>query len=243
MHKEVIGQHEFTFAKSDANDASLEDIYRLRYQVYCKECNFLRAEDYPDGMEKDKYDPYSVHFVASDQNGAIGTSRLILYSELGFPLEEHCNGNLLVDKKTLPRHNAVEVSRLVISKEYRKRKDDGLYYGPDYVDNQRSEAEHMMKRIRPMAFGMYREMYQESKRRGITHWFAVMEKSLYLLLRMHNFVFHPIGKEFDYYGPVMPYLADIREMERTVHEKSPQLWAYFTEGLDPNLILSSHLAN
>ena len=137
----------------------------------------------------------------------------------------------------MPRNKAAEVSRLVISKVYRRRKNDGLYYGPDYQDaaSRQEEAQELIKRLRPMAFGLYREMYQESKKRGIKLWYACMEKSLYLLLRMHNFVFKPIGREFDFYGPVTPYLADLNEIEQLVSQKSPQLYEYFLAGLEPQL--------
>ncbi len=232
MHKEMLGKTEFTFMRADSPEM-LGEVFGLRYQVYCNECNFLDAKDYPDRTEKDKYDPYSLHFVAKDSYGLIGTSRLILNSPLGFPLEEHCASTLTVDKDSLPKEDVAEISRLVISKKYRRRSGDGLYYTPDYNDNpDSSPAEDLIKRIRPMAFGIYREMYQESKQRKIAHWYAVMERSLYVLLRMHGFVFRPIGDEVDFYGPVKPYLGNIEEMEREVYKRFPNLFKYFMDGLD-----------
>lgn len=232
MHKEMIGQTEFTFRMVDAPDL-LQEIFRLRFQVYCRECNFIKEDDYPEGIEKDKFDTHSMQFVAEDQEGIIGTSRLIMDSELGFPLEEHCT-KLNIKKDALPRQNLAEISRLVISKLYRRRKNDGMYYTPEYDDNvKNTDLINIAKRVRPMAFGMYREMYQESKRRGIKYWYAVMEKSLFVLLRMHGFIFEPIGEEVDYYGPVTPYLANIEEMEKSVHQKFPNLFKYFLDGLQP----------
>ncbi len=241
MHKELIGQTEFTFRKVESTE-SLEDIYRLRYQVYCKECFFLKEQDYPDGLEQDKYDTYSSHFLAADTQGPIGTARLIFDSPLGFPFEEHCAGSLTINPATLNRKKLAEVSRLVISKEYRRRRGDGLYYTAD-ADNPGSTQTAVQtkqtldigaaKRIRPMAFGLYREMYQESKRLGITHWVAVMEMSLRMLLRMHNFIFYEIGPEVDYYGPVKPYIGEIAEIERGLNSKMPALYNYFLDGLEP----------
>jgi len=237
MHKETISQTDFTFKIIDSQEL-LEEVFQLRYQVYCKECNFIKEEDYPQRRESDKYDPYSLHFVAEDSEGIIGTARLVLNSELGFPLEEHCGGNLFIKRDSLPREKIAEVSRLVISKAYRRRKADGLYYTPDYNESPKiSDAQILVTRIRPMAFGIYREMYQESKRRGIAYWYAVMEKSLYLLLRMHGFIFEPIGEEIDYYGPVRPYLGTIKEIEKTVSEKSPKLLQYFLDGLEPEYLI------
>jgi len=83
----------------------------------------------------------------------------------------------------------------------------------------------------PVTFGLYREMYQESKRLGITHWIALMEKSLWRLLSSHGFVFNQIGEEVDCYGPVFPYLADIAKIEQELRKKDPDLYEYFTQGL------------
>ena len=96
MHKEIIGQTEFTFRLADS-EALRKKIYHLRYLVYSRECGFIKEEDYPDEMEHDKYDPYSLQFVAEDYNGVIGTIRLILDNPAGFPLEECCRNKLNFD--------------------------------------------------------------------------------------------------------------------------------------------------
>jgi len=233
MHTDTIGNSKFTFQLAETPQL-LEEVYRLRYQVYCHECNFLKPEDYPEGKEKDEYDEHSLHFIASDEEGPIGTMRLILNSALGFPLEAHCNGALQIDKKSLPRNNLAEISRLVISKLYRRRKDDGLYYSPDLNEKTvLSPSEVILKRIRPMAFGLYREIYQESRRRDIKLWYALMEKPLWILLRMHCFVFTPVGTEINVYGPVTPYLGKIEDIEKQVSKRFPQLFEYFLQGLEP----------
>lgn len=232
MHKELIGDTEFIFRRVEEEDF-LNHLFRLRFQVYCKECNFIKEEDYPEGIEKDKYDPHSLHFVAQNQQGPIGTARLVMHSPLGFPIEEHCADILVPKKLALPRQNLAEISRLVISKDYRRRREDGMYYSVHCECGHEASAQDLIRRIRPMTFGIYREMYQESKRRNITHWCALMERPLYLLLRMHGFVFQCIGEEIDFYGPVRPYLGSIEEMERAVFHKIPKMIDYFLDGLEP----------
>lgn len=234
MHKEIIGRSLFNFSKANTPEL-LEEVFRLRYKVYCFECNFLNPADYPQEKEKDKYDPSSVHFFASDDLGIIGTARIILNSKEGFPLESHCKNNLTIDKKLLPDpKKTAEVSRLVISKEYRKRKEDGNYYSPEYQDSPNSDSEQEnLKRLKPMAFGLYRELYQECKRRNITHLYALMEKSLFFLLHLHGFSFKPIGEEIDVYGPVKPYLGNIEEIEKNIQNKYPNLFNYLMAGLEP----------
>ena len=230
---ELIGQSKLVFKRAD-HPEELDEIFRLRYQVYCNESHFLRPEEYPEGKESDKFDQNAIFFTASDQYGMIGAVRLVRDSPNGFPFEGHCCGKLHIDIKDIPRKEAVEVSRLVISKRYRRRRADGLRYAPDFDDGAAgSDLENMTKRVRPMAFGLYREMYHESKRSGITHWFALMEKPLSFLLRMHGFTFNPIGEEIDLYGMVAPYMAEVEEVERSVYKKSPKFTKdYFMQGLE-----------
>ncbi len=233
MNKDTIGKTDFTFLLVSKPE-ELAKLFHLRYQVYCNECGFLKPEDYPSGLENDRYDPHSLQFAIYDTHGMIGGVRLILDSILGFPLEEHCGSTLDFDINSLPRNSTAEISRLVISKEYRRRKGDNLYYGPDFKDKSRPESRaDSSMRVRPMVFGLYRELYQESKRRGITHWYALMEESLWILLKVHGFIFRPIGKEIDFYGPVRPYLASIEEIEQSVCEKYPEFFQeFFLQGLE-----------
>jgi N-acyl amino acid synthase of PEP-CTERM/exosortase system len=234
MHKEIIGQTQFNFSKANTSE-HLDEIFRLRYKVYCHECKFLDPQKYPQEKEEDKYDPNSVHFFASDDIGIIGTARIILNSKEGFPLESHCKNKLAIKKELLPDpKSTAEISRLVISKEYRRRQEDGSYYSPDYNDvAQTNNEQEQLKRLKPMAFGLYRELYQECKRRNISHLYALMEKSLFFLLYLHGFAFKPIGEEIDVYGPVKPYLGSVEEIEKNIHHKYPNLFNYLIDGLEP----------
>jgi N-acyl amino acid synthase of PEP-CTERM/exosortase system len=228
-------EEKFTFRKIESKEDLLE-AFKLRFQVYCKECNFIKEEDCSSGYETDEFDEHSAHFGAFDQqNFLVGGVRLILPSCNKFPIESHCK-ELSIDYNATPREQCAEISRLTISKLFRRRANDGLYYEPQ-VEDQTVEDKGMyfMRRVRPMAFGLYRAMYQESKRIGINHWFAVMEPKLWMLLKIHGFVFRPIGPEVDFYGMVTPYMVSFPELENNVYSKFPQFFTYFMEGLEPEL--------
>ncbi len=225
----------FVFKKIESPEL-LEEVYKLRYQVYCKEANFIKEEDYPQKSESDEFDKHSVHFGAfNPDNLLVGTVRLILPVVEKFPIEEHCS-ILNFDRESIKRSESVEISRLTISKQLRRRNFDGLYYEPHVQDKSVEDRNTLfMRRVRPMAFGLYRAIYQECKRTGIKHWFALMERTLWLLLKIHGFVFEPIGPEVDFYGMVTPYVSTISEIEKNVHEKFPQFYEYFMKGLEPDL--------
>ena len=227
-------QEPFIFKKVRLEDKELmEEVFRLRYQVYALECNFIKPEDYPDRKESDHLDSQSVHFVAINKdNDVIGTLRMILLGEHPLPIQEHCP--YLEAGKGLQSGTYAEISRLVISKNLRRRKNDELYYEPQVEDVNGRDAQNreFMRRAKPMAFGIYRELYQESKRRGITQWYSLMEKSLWLLLRLHGFKFEAIGDELDIYGPVRPYIGKIPIIEQEVYYRFQKFYSYFMENLE-----------
>lgn len=247
MHKETIGKTEFTFRIAETAKL-LDEVLRLRYQVYCEECKFIKEEHLVDNKEQDKYDEFAVHFLAQDKYGIIGAVRLIFDSPAGFPVEEHYKEELSFNKDSISRSKIAEISRLVITKDYRRRRDDGLYYTPELnekTENDMASPNNPFRRIRTMTFGLYREVYQESKRRGLTHWLAIMAKPLWVLLSTNGFTFEPIGKEFEYFGMVKPYLGTIEAMEKNFSQKYPEFFVkYFLDGLEPEfrpkLALASH---
>ena len=97
----------------------LEQSYRLRYRVYCLQRHFLRAEDYPLGLEHDRFDRYSVHVGVLDPAGDLcGTARLVPMRGRGceLPLFRHCT---VLDHHTELQDSAnsiVEISRLAIGR-------------------------------------------------------------------------------------------------------------------------------
>ena len=232
----------FDFMALD-NTTYLSGSYALRYDVYCQEQNFLDASNYPDGLEIDEFDKTSLHVGSVNRSGVlVGTLRLVKSSPLSFPFMENCEifdeYKHLCDPENPDIVKAAELSRLAVSKTYRRRKGDGLYGLVSQPDNPSEEDEARIFRSRrpEIVLGLYKAMYQQSKRQGINIWFAAMEKTLLRLLSRFRFTFTPIGPEVDYYGPVTPYFADIEAIERQVFENMPELFAEFVDGLEPEFI-------
>lgn len=201
----------FTFKLVDSSELQ-EEIYRLRFEIYVKENDFISCEDCQDGRENDKFDDYSIHIAAIDKKGVLaGAVRLVLDSEHGFPLEKYCHYPLFGKHKEANRKNIAEISRLVIRKERRI----GQWNQPYHVvitEKSKGTAKESRCTISPILFGLYSVAYQESRRRGITHWCAAMEDSLYNLVDTHGFIFHALGGPIDYYGRVVPYLGALKEI-------------------------------
>jgi N-acyl amino acid synthase of PEP-CTERM/exosortase system len=178
----------------------LEEVFRLRYQVYCRERHFINADDHLKGCEQDEFDAYAVHFGAFEAGELVGAVRLIAPTCERFPVEIRCP-----DLKwgAYRRYDCAEISRLTISKEYRRR-----LVGPGDGD-----AAFLIRKVSPMTLGLCQIMYAECRELGIDRCLALMECPLALLLRMHGFFFERLGPEIDYFGPVAPYGIDVKSMD------------------------------
>lgn len=206
----------------------LSEAYQLRYQVYCIERSFLSPDEYPSCSEQDIYDDCSEHFSAYDRHNQIaGAVRLVRWSpELQYPFTEHCP--IFADAWIPPNEEAQEISRLVVSKQYRRRQGDN-WLGINEDPLELPEDIAAKRGGHPIiVLGLYREMYRYSKKHGVKYWYAAMERSLARLLGRYGFDFKPIGPQVDYYGPVGVYLASLADLEARVSTETPQLFEWFS---------------
>lgn len=207
--------------------ALMRSAQELRYQVYCQECKFLDARQYPDGRESDEHDVDSAHFAALNlQDQLVGYVRLVRPDAIHtFPFQNHCVA--LFEGVTLPPPDeSAEVSRLMVHKNYRRRAGE---HGPNGVaqDACTTESTHEMRNPSPqILLTMYRLMYEHSLRSGIRYWYAAMEQSLARLLIRMGFGFTQVGPATDYYGPVAPYVGDLRLLEAQLEQRNPALMAW-----------------
>lgn len=218
--------------------------FALRYEVYCKERRFLTPDNYPQKHETDRYDSYSIHVGGTNSKGEmVGTVRLVSHSTIGFPLFEHCKLFPQYEHLASPQSQitTAEISRLAFTKNYkeplstRTGQREHAHDDADECGGAAPAARAPLSNLEKagITLGIYKTIYQISKRRGITHWYAAMEKSLLRLMRRFHIAFTPIGPELDYYGPVTPYVLALSEMEKALHQHCPATFADFIDGLEP----------
>jgi N-acyl amino acid synthase of PEP-CTERM/exosortase system len=204
-------------------DATLMDrAYQLRHQVYCLECHYLDAADYPDGRERDDCDIHSSHFVSLNlQDEIAGYVRLVRPDAIQtFPFQTHCV-QLLDGVSLPPADQSAEISRLMVSSRYRRRHGDKLA-GVNVDEDHLSDHERRISSPQ-ILLCMYRQMYQYSLKHDIRYWYAAMERYLAKALKGMNFGFQQIGPYTDYYGPVAPFLGDLRQLEDGLSQSAPAL--------------------
>ncbi len=210
----------------------LRELFALRYQVYCVERGFLSQENYPNGEESDSYDSAAVHFAAVDHNGKVlGSVRLVRHMPgIGFPFENYCRDTSL-GACGLPVEDAMEISRLVVSKTLLRRSEDRDSDFIDATGSGRLAPTRLERRSRPrcewIVLGLYKAMYQYCLEAGITHWYAAMERSLVRLLKRYGVIFAPIGPEADYFGQVTPHCVSLSSLQDSVSRLSGQLADWF----------------
>ncbi len=228
------------------DDSLVQQSYALRYEIYCEEQKFLSSESYPDKIETDEFDPRSIHIGAitrTDPRRVIGALRIIKAGPLGFPMNHHCKYDQNVirrlgfdrSEELLNSTNVIEISRVVISPDYRRRANDGLYaLSNDAQRRPPSQVGAERRSNRPVILlGLLKVVYQSSKRSGFNYWVVATERSLVRRVSKWQIVFEPIGPEIDYYGPVQPFFLEVADIERRMSQNIPDLMEEWLDGLEP----------
>lgn len=235
----MVAWGKFSFVQADSEELK-QEIYRLRFDVYAREFGFEKIEDHPTGLEMDEFDAHSVHFAAIDDNqDVIGTVRLVLENDKGFPIE-HAVETTFVGPRP-PDSRIAEISRLAVSRTFRRRAEDGRFGVESYIkkseggtlpDDEEQNEQQSNRKNPIIVLGLYQIMYHYSKRMGLSHWFMITETKLFHALKKYGFGFHQIGEPVEYHGIRVPYLGIIEEMEQNLHETNPDMLQLVLLGLE-----------
>ena len=195
------GDNMLSFREAKLNE--MGELYRLRYRSYCETKKFLPTENYPNGMESDSLDPFSVHFVALNGSNAeitslVGGFRLIRSNPLGFPCEQTFKFDIPASRP----EQRVELSRFVIA--------------PD---------------SRPMWMaileGLCREIYRYSTSSSVLYCYAVMEDNLLKLLTRLGLPFEKLGEGKWHMGAVTyPTVLSMKVLEAVTPVNNAMFWTY-----------------
>ena len=148
---------------SEVNDSeALQEVFAFRYKIISETDIFegyVRETEFPDNKESDKFDPYSIHFVAKDKDGNIcATIRLIHHSPHGYPTEK-----MDFDNSMFQRDKLGEISRIFIH--------------PDYRD---------FKTTKKIIYNFNKLLYPKLMEHGIEYSYGALQSNLIRLLRMFN---------------------------------------------------------
>jgi len=240
--------------KHVSDEKDLKDIYRLRYKIYCYEWGFEKPENHPDEIVSDVFDNNAMQFaVKDDAHKIVGAISLILHSPEGFPTEKYCELNINRDeipRDSIAEISRFVIHRdyrrraedkYIYGPDEERRSIGSFNYSSNYSNNRSfirraddkyrhkgarrpSESYSERRKRHEVVINLYKAIYQESKRRKITHWYAVMTKGIVILLNKFGFIFKEIGDPVDYHGIRTPYLGDIEKIEQEIMQEHPELY-------------------
>lgn len=212
----------------------LEEAHRLRYQVYCIENEFEPKAENPGGLEMDEFDARSCQSLLLHRaTGAVaGTVRLILPGTREsdtLPAFDVSRDLDTLEPECLPRSSTAEISRFAISKEFRRRIEDGRW--PAVREEWRDKVPpETNRRVLPhLTLGLMRALVKMSTDNGVSHWCANVETPLLRLLKRLGIHFHAVGPLVNYHGWRQPVYSSIAELSQTVYRSRPEVWDVITD--------------
>jgi N-acyl amino acid synthase of PEP-CTERM/exosortase system len=216
---EVYGRY-FSVVLADTPDL-LEQVYRLRYQVYCVERAFENPHNHFAKQEMDEYDRQSVHaaLVHRPSGTVCGCVRLILPREgRPLPITKFVPGHAAAALET---RRTAEVSRYAVSKAFRRRTGESDYPDVRFGDLGPSELRRLVPHI---TLGLMLAVATLSEHCGISHLAAVLAPALLRLLRTCGMNFVTLGPLVEHHGTRQPCFAAIDDLLKGVKATHP---AYF----------------
>ena len=212
------------------SDELKNEVYQLRYQVFCIDNEIFNAEHYPDNLEFDDFDRQSIHYLIRHRKSGdyAATVRLILPDadnpEQPLPLELHCEIDNVAVMRTINRSHLGEASRLCVSKTFKRRQreetiglDDNDFCSP---------AE---RRSFPLiSFALIACLIKACHENNIDYFFGTLEPAWFRFLSSAGIHFTKIGPLSDYHGDRWPGVIKVTDLLDGVAEKNPAVWTLLT---------------
>lgn len=216
-----VGNLKDNFAKYFTVEAAIDDarkreVYRVRHAVYCQELGYEAVNELHE--ETDDFDRHSLQIALRAQSSGriVGCVRLVMTRadapDEYLPFEHLCESVIdrtVIDPRLLDRRHIVEISRLAVLADYRKRKGDSD--GPIAIS-----AEDLGTRDQPrfpyIPVGLYLGLLAAAEAHGVEHLFTLTEARLARHLSALGFRIHLIGQAIEHRGKRVPSVIYRREL-------------------------------
>jgi N-acyl amino acid synthase of PEP-CTERM/exosortase system len=236
VHK--LFQQHFEILEADSPEL-LEQVLTLRYQIYCLENPFENASNFPNKMERDCYDEYSIHALIRhrDTGEVVATVRLVRPNSSGhgngFPMESCCGTlltNISKEAKISSHYSPAEISRFAVSKDVRRRiiktasTTETEHSGKAKPDNaywDRLLYSHLTLELFAAAMHL-------SDKYKITHWYSLASPALFRTLRRFGIRLTSIGPAIEYRGMRLPCIDNLETLLRRVYQAKADAWSVLT---------------
>jgi N-acyl amino acid synthase of PEP-CTERM/exosortase system len=235
------------FSLQFANTELLQqETFKIRHQVYCRELNYQMPENCPEGLEKDKDDDRSLHFLLQHKpsNSFAGCVRLVLPSpqsaQLMLPFERALSGEKVeIDWNPRLREKYAEMSRLAVLGRFRRRqgeKSSAMGELPS-LEAFRDRDEAGERKFPVIALSLYLIPIVVALELDIEI-VVTMKPRLARHLRSIGVVSHCLSSFFDYYGKQGVFRINPREIFATEDPNLRDLIAVIRRGSIESLTLA-----
>lgn len=212
-----------------------QEIYRIRYRVYCKEFKFESVEQFPDRQESDEYDSVARHCLIRHRRTGqpAGCVRLVPATEMLLPVEKYC-ASVLDRERVEPwledRNRLCELSRLAVDSAFRQRDGESLSRVGDVLPIKFTPQEIRSCSLISVALILTGVALTEKEQRP--NIFAVMEPFMPRMMDRVGIRFQRVGKEIDYHGIRAPYCITTQLMLDGMLPEYRDLYQWIRESLD-----------
>ncbi len=220
------------------SDELKNEVYKLRYQVYCIEngdkTGFKNPADHPQGIEFDDYDQHSVHYLIRNRKQGLfmATTRLILPDarnlEKPFPIEINSQIDALNLSKNISRQNLAELSRFCVSKQFRRRKNEQHLLTTYDVDSEADFGQEERRSFCHLTLALFACAIKMSSENDIHYWYALMEPAAVRICLALGIRFVRVGPSVNFYGMRQPHVICINDLLNSVAKRSINYWNMLT---------------
>ena len=217
----------------------INEVYELRYQVYCIDRPFEDPNCFADKREHDAYDLRSAHALIRHKmtGDSVATVRLVMTGDnpeqADFPMEDPCIHRMGQQARDAfagaRREQIAEISRMAVSREFRRRlnEDESSSGTNDFVCY--SDSENGKRAMPYISLGLFAAILQMSVRHNITHWMAVMEPAQLRLLKRFGVEFDHVGPVMEYHGRRRPAFTEAASLIDGIKKRRPEVWSLITD--------------
>lgn len=222
-----------------ATEETVNKVFEVRYQVYCIDRPFEDPDEFPDGRERDAYDPRSAHALIKHRRtgDSVAVVRLVLAGDSpeqsDFPMEGPCFHKMSHQAQdtiaATPRQYIAEISRMAVSREFRRRLNE--HESPTGVTDQTlyADAESGRRAMPYISLGLFAAILRMSVKHNITHWMAVMEPAQLRLLKRFGVEFDHVGPVMEFHGLRRPAFTEAASLINGILRRRVDVWELITE--------------
>lgn len=222
----------FDLVRADTPDLK-NRAYRLRYDVFCDEYDYMEPAELGGYLEKDLYDDHAVHYllIHKQSNETVGTLRVVLPDDEkpaeSFPIQHHCDHPLLkFDSRAL---TLCEISQFCMAPRFRRRPLDGKllasYHDQDTMEGyDNGNLTIIRRRIAYPQAALMRGAFETALEAGLLDCVWMVEPKHLWSLNKIGFSYRVLGPHSDHCGGLQPVIFNIKNVLDTMKSKAPHVW-------------------